>query len=109
MTNWNRAFWIMFLIMGILVIAGALLSVIFLEILLGIFVISIGLLKLIASLFTRDERGVAVGIYFSGISIGRTTGLALTNSLVLPTVGSWELVFISYSLEKSSNLDLYGL
>lgn len=59
--------------------------------------ISIGLPKLIALWFTGEERGVAAGIYVSGIAVGATTGLALTNSLVLPLVGSWEMVFLNYS------------
>jgi len=60
--------------------------------------ISIGLPKLIASWFTGDERGFAAGVYVSGTAVGSTMGLAFTNSLILPLAGSWERVFIGYSI-----------
>ncbi|NIM46434.1 MAG: MFS transporter, partial [Nitrososphaeria archaeon] len=71
--------------------------------------ISIGLPKLIASWFTGSEKGVAAGIYASGVSVGNITGLALTNSLVLPVLGSWEMVFLSYSLAGFSIALVWGL
>ncbi len=60
--------------------------------------ISIGLPKLVASWFNDDKKGIALGINISGGSIGSTLGLALTNSIVLPLVGRWEMVFASYGI-----------
>ncbi len=60
--------------------------------------ISIGLPKLVTSWFSDDKRGIALGINISGASIGSALGLALTNSLVLPLVKSWQMVFTSYGI-----------
>ena len=46
MTHWNKAFWLLFILMGALVVAGLIVRVLYLDIVLGIFVIAIGVLKL---------------------------------------------------------------
>jgi cyanate permease len=60
--------------------------------------ISIGTPKVISIFFHGKERGFASGINASGSSMGSITALALTNSLILPLVGDWKNVFLSYGL-----------
>ncbi|MFW9832991.1 MAG: CynX/NimT family MFS transporter [Candidatus Thorarchaeota archaeon] len=60
--------------------------------------VSVGLAKVVASTFEGRERGLASGIYMTGAAVGSASALALTNSLVLPTVGTWRNVFSFYGL-----------
>jgi cyanate permease len=58
--------------------------------------ISIGTPKLISVWFIGEERGTATGINASGSAVGSMTALTFTNSLVLPALGNWRNVFLSY-------------
>jgi len=60
--------------------------------------ISVGLAKVAASFFEGRERGIASGIYMTGAVVGSASALALTNSIVLPLVGSWRNVFSLYGV-----------
>jgi len=60
--------------------------------------ISVGSPKIVASWFFGRDRGVASGIYITGATIGGSTALAITNTLILPLVGTWR-----------NTLRLYGL
>ncbi|MFW9870264.1 MAG: CynX/NimT family MFS transporter [Candidatus Thorarchaeota archaeon] len=60
--------------------------------------VSVGLAKVVASFFEGRERGLASGIYMTGAAVGSATALALTNSLVLPLVGTWRNVFSLYGV-----------
>ncbi|MFX1472131.1 MAG: CynX/NimT family MFS transporter [Promethearchaeota archaeon] len=60
--------------------------------------ISVGLPKVVASAFHGRERGLASGIYMTGFIIGSTIALALTNSIIIPLVGTWRNVFLLYGL-----------
>ncbi|MHA1863595.1 MAG: MFS transporter [Candidatus Thorarchaeota archaeon] len=60
--------------------------------------ISVGLAKVVASSFEGKERGIASGIYMTGAVIGSASALALTNSIVLPLVGTWRNVFSLYGI-----------
>ena len=59
---------------------------------------SISIYKLIASLFTRQELRTATGLEGTGTSVGSIVSLMITNSVVLPLVGTWRNVFFTYSL-----------
>ena len=60
--------------------------------------ISVGSPKIVASWFLGRDRGVASGIYVTGAFIGGSTALAITNTLIMPLVGTWR-----------NTLRLYGL
>ena len=60
--------------------------------------ISVGLAKVVASSFEGKERGIASGIYMTGAVVGSGSALALTNSLILPLVGTWRNVFSFYGI-----------
>ncbi|MHA1964869.1 MAG: MFS transporter, partial [Candidatus Thorarchaeota archaeon] len=60
--------------------------------------ISVGLAKVVASSFEGRERGIASGIYMTGAVVGSASALALTNSLILPIVGTWRNVFSFYGI-----------
>jgi cyanate permease len=60
--------------------------------------VSVGLAKVVASTFEGRERGLASGLYMTGAAVGSASALALTNSLVLPFVGTWRNVFSFYGL-----------
>ncbi|MHA2353179.1 MAG: MFS transporter [Candidatus Thorarchaeota archaeon] len=60
--------------------------------------ISVGLAKVVASSFEGRERGIASGIYMTGAVVGSASALALTNSLILPMVGTWRNVFSFYGI-----------
>ena len=60
--------------------------------------ISVGLAKVVASFFEGKERGIASGIYMTGATVGSGSALALTNSLVLPLIGTWRNVFSFYGI-----------
>ena len=59
--------------------------------------ISIGLPKLAATWFMREERGIASGVYVTGSIVGSITSLALTVRITMPAVGNWRNVFLAYS------------
>jgi cyanate permease len=60
--------------------------------------ISVGLAKVVASSFEGRERGLASGIYMTGAAVGSASALALTNSLVIPLVGTWRNAFSFYGI-----------
>ena len=60
--------------------------------------ISVGLAKVIASFFEGRERGIASGIYMTGSIVGSGVSLAITNSVILPLVGTWRNVFVAYGI-----------
>lgn len=60
--------------------------------------ISVGLPKLTSLWFLGKERSTASGIYTTGTTVGCVAALTLTNSIVLPQVGTWRNVFLTYSL-----------
>jgi cyanate permease len=49
--------------------------------------VSVGAPKLIASWFEGQERGLAIGIYSTGPTIGAVSVLALTNAVIMPMTG----------------------
>jgi len=60
--------------------------------------ISIGAPKLISSWFAPKERGLAMGIYITGPSLGSISALALTNSVLMPlTGGSWRACLLIFA------------
>ncbi|HJO97666.1 MAG TPA: MFS transporter [Rhodospirillales bacterium] len=60
--------------------------------------ISIGAPKLISQWFVGDERGLAMGLYITGPSLGNITALALTNSVLMPLAdGNWRFVLATYA------------
>jgi cyanate permease len=61
-------------------------------------IISIGLPKVIASWFAGRPRQIAAGVYTTGSNSGSVISLAITNSVVLPLVGSWQAVCVGYAL-----------
>ena len=65
---------------------------------LGAPLLSVGAPKLVSLWFDGRERGLAVGIYMTSISVGGILGLALTNSVVMPMTGnSWRLTLLVYA------------
>jgi cyanate permease len=60
--------------------------------------VSVGLAKVVASTFEGRERGLASGLYMTGVAVGSASALAFTNSFVLPFVGTWQNVFSFYGL-----------
>ncbi|TVR71152.1 MAG: MFS transporter [Sphaerobacteraceae bacterium] len=60
-------------------------------------IISIGLPKLVAEWFTGKKRGLASGIYVTGSHAGNVVVLAITNSLIMPLVGSWRTTLQIYA------------
>jgi cyanate permease len=59
-------------------------------------IISIGVPKVIASWFSGRPRVTAAGIYITGSTTGSVLALSTTNSLVLPTLGSWQATCAVY-------------
>jgi cyanate permease len=60
--------------------------------------ISIGAPKLISIWFKGRERGLAMGLYITGLTAGVVTALSITNSVVMPWVdGEWREVLKIYS------------
>lgn len=61
--------------------------------------ISSGAPKVVSLWFTGKERGLAMGIYFTGNATGGIIAVALTNSLFLPAVGGgWRDLMFVYAL-----------
>jgi cyanate permease len=77
-------FWTMFFAVAVFGIGGPLLSV--------------TSPKAVAHWFGERERGLAMGIYFTGVSIGLLAGLSLTNTVMMPlTGGDWRAVLWIYA------------
>ena len=57
-------------------------------------IISVGLPKLLDPWFSSKDRGIASGIYISGSAAGAAFILALTNSVIIPLVGTWRNCFM---------------
>lgn len=56
-------------------------------------IISVGAPKLIALWFEGPDRGMAMGIYITGVNIGGIVALAATNAVLMPlTGGDWRAV-----------------
>ena len=61
--------------------------------------ISAGGPKVISLWFEGKNRGMALGIYMTGASVGTLLGFALTNSVVMPLVNySWKTTFLIYGI-----------
>jgi cyanate permease len=60
--------------------------------------VSIGAPKLISSWFSGKERGLAIGIYSTGPTLGAISVLSLTNSVMMPLTGqSWRATLLAYA------------
>ena len=60
--------------------------------------ISIGAPKLISIWFKGRERGLAMGLYITGLTTGAVTALSITNSVIMPWMdGDWREVLKIYS------------
>ena len=60
--------------------------------------ISIGAPKLISLWFNGRERGLAMGLYITGLTAGVVTALTITNSILMPWMdGDWREVLKIYS------------
>jgi cyanate permease len=60
--------------------------------------VSIGAPKLIASWFEGKERGLAIGIYSTGPTIGAVSVLSLTNAVLMPLTGqNWRATLLVYA------------
>lgn len=60
--------------------------------------VSVGAPKLISQWFGPNERGLAMGIYITGASLGNMTSLAVTNAVMMPMFdGSWRSVLLFYA------------
>jgi MFS transporter, CP family, cyanate transporter len=61
--------------------------------------ISSGAPKVVATWFTGKERGLAMGIYFTGNATGGIITVALTNSVFLPAIGGdWRDLMTGYAV-----------
>lgn len=59
--------------------------------------VSVGAPKLISQWFEGAERGLAMGIYISGTSLGWVCALSLTNAVMMPLLdGEWRYVLFAY-------------
>ena len=60
--------------------------------------VSSGAPKMIRQWFSEQQRGLAMGIYITGPSLGGIAALALTNSVLMPLTGhSWRLTLLIYA------------
>jgi len=61
--------------------------------------ISSGAPKVISIWFSGQNRGLAIGIYFTGNALGGISALSLTNSYFLPALGDdWRVLLFAYSI-----------
>ena len=61
--------------------------------------ISSGAPKVISIWFSGQNRGLAIGIYFTGNALGGISALSLTNSYFLPALGNdWRALLFAYSI-----------
>jgi cyanate permease len=58
--------------------------------------VSISIPKVVSIWFQGKERGTAAGVYFTGATTGAIIALSLTNSVVIPLVGSWRNAYLIY-------------
>lgn len=61
-------------------------------------VISVGLPKLVATLFDTGKRMLPTAIYITGSTLGAAFALAATNTFVVPFTGSWRSAYLCYGL-----------
>jgi cyanate permease len=97
----------LFLAMLVIALSGALRSVStsYIELFLSVVVfglggplVSAGAPKVISLWFAGKERGLAVGIYYTGNALGGIGALALTNSVFMPAFGNdWRTVLLVYA------------
>ncbi len=60
--------------------------------------VSVGAPKVISLWFEGKERGLAMGVYITGMALGSITALSLTNSVMMPLVaGDWRSVLLLYA------------
>ena len=60
--------------------------------------VSAGAPKVISLWFTGKNRGLAIGIYYTGNALGGIVALALTNSVFMPLFGqNWRMVMMAYA------------
>jgi cyanate permease len=60
--------------------------------------VSVGAPKVISLWFTGRQRGLAMGVYFSGNALGGITALSLTNSVLMPYAGGdWRAVLMFHA------------
>jgi cyanate permease len=72
--------------------------------------ISIGGPKAISEWFEGRGRGIAMGIYTTGPSVGGFLALSLTHSFLMPLVdGSWRMAFVCYGLMTFSAAFLWWI
>ncbi|MDA0788642.1 MAG: MFS transporter [Proteobacteria bacterium] len=57
-------------------------------------IVSAGAPKVISQWFEGSSRGLAMGIYMTGPSIGGIFSLTLTHSVLLPWLGSWRVLLL---------------
>ena len=72
-------------------------------------VVSIGVPKIVAEWFPPRERGRAAGLYTTGPTIGGVVVLATAAGVLLPLVGSWRLVLLTYTVAGAGALLLWTL
>ncbi len=61
--------------------------------------ISSGAPKVISIWFSGKNRGLAIGIYFTGNALGNVSALSLTNSVLMPAFdGEWRKVMLCYAV-----------
>ena len=97
----------LFLAMLVIALSGALrsLSTSYIELFLSVLVfgiggpvVSAGAPKVISLWFSGKDRGLAVGIYYTGNAFGGIFALALTNSVMMPLLGDdWRNVMLAYA------------
>lgn len=60
--------------------------------------VSVGAPKLISAWFEGKERGLAIGVYSTGPTIGAIAALSLTNSVLMPITGqNWRVTLLIYA------------
>ncbi|MEM9176051.1 MAG: MFS transporter [Myxococcota bacterium] len=61
-------------------------------------IVSAGAPKVVTGLFHGAQRGLAMGIYMTGPSIGGIVSLTLTHSVLVPTLGGWRGVLAVWAV-----------
>ncbi len=60
--------------------------------------VSSGAPKVISLWFSGKDRGLAVGVYYTGNALGGITALSLTNGVMMPLMGGdWRQVLLAYA------------
>ena len=70
--------------------------------------ISSGAPKVISIWFSGQDRGLAIGIYFTGNALGGISALSLTNSYFLPALEMIGEFYFSLTPSLFSSQDLFG-